>query len=525
MLQRSSSFQVVPSTVPETSNARARAESDEIRLELVGFSSRRGTLRQTDFSILPGKVGLEWAELTGNRLMHVDQVPAFTLFRFRHGEYGTHVLPDGSIHTGGLEQEMERVDAILAEHFPITIHVVHVARAEREPYQFKLPHWRGKIHVHPVTLSSSRARENAELILTLLRSRNPHIVHMHEPHSELDRIIAESIPASIGLVASNHGAPVLKDVSSVPKRNPLSKFVERYRHHRKRFGIKDSLALTATDSLQFLERRLRGHNVSTVKVNHEALKHGHRVYHAFNLSAVSKAGQGNLHNVPSVVVHPPVDPEFFSPERVPEGADRDLRASLAIDDDCPLVLYHARICAQKGQSYLPQVIARVRKSFQGPFKVVLIGPETEEGALQRLHEEIRRYGQEDAFIVTGGGSQEFIRDLLGISTLCLFPSFNEGLGLTAVEAQLMKVPIIAHDIGGIPEVVRHGVTGSLIQPGDVEGFAREISTLLNSPQLRTEYGQRGRDLMLREFDPRGIALQVLERLYLPQLLNIGRFKI
>lgn len=499
--------------------------ADAIQLELVGLPARRQTFRQTDFSILPGEVGLDWAAFLGNRLIHADRVPAFTLFRFRQGEYGTRLLADGGIDTGGLQQEMERVDATLAEHFPVTIHVAYVAKSDREPYQISPPHWRGSICVHPISFSSGRVSENADSVLRLLSECAPDVVHLHDPHNELDREIAERIPESIGVVASNHGAPVPATAVPAARRSYVGKFIERYGEHRKKTGMTDSLALTVADTLQFLERRIRGISSVTHKVNNEALKHGHGIYHAFNLSAVSEAGKGNLNNFPSVVVHPPVDSDFFSPERVSPHANHELRYSLKLHDDRPLLLYHARICLQKGQAYLPQVIAEAKRTLQEPFTVVLVGPESEAGAVDRLHREIRRFGQEDSFVVTGGKSQTYIRDLLGISRLCLFPSFNEGLGLTAVEAQLMKVPVIAHAVGGIPEAVRHGVTGSLVAPGDVKGFAREICHLIDSPTLCAEYGHHGRELMIREFDPRRIAVQILERLYLPQLLNTGRVSI
>lgn len=473
--------------------------------------------------MLPGDVGLEWAQLfpEHRRLISAGRVPPFTLFRFRQGEYGSRTLADGSVDTGGLQQHMLTMDRALAEVIPVSIHSVFTTDEPRASFQIKEPYWRGSITVHPICPSADW-KKAIHTIRELLAEINPDLVHIHHPHNAIDRAIIDGLPKDIGVVASYHGAPAPVSITAPGKRGYLEKLLGRYGEYRETLAISPALYQTIVDSVDFVSRRLLGIDLGAQRACSAALRHGHGTYQVHNLSAVSQAGQQDLASFPSIVVHPPVDTDFFSPERVTEQVRTELRRLLGVPEGRPIFSYHARICPDKGQACLPEVIAEVRKLTDVPFSVVLVGPEYEVGALEHLKTEIARYGQADSFILMSGRSQEFIRDLLSISTLCLFPSFNEGLGRTAVEAQLMKVPVIAHDVGGIPEVVRHKATGCLVKPRDTLNFAREICTLLASPELRSEYGQNGRAFMINEFDYRSIAARVLENLYLPQLFNTRR---
>ncbi len=70
----------------------------------------------------------------------------------------------------------------------------------------------------------------------------------------------------------------------------------------------------------------------------------------------------------------------------------------------------------------------------------------------------------------------------------LFPSHSEALGFAALEAGLATLPVIASNVGGIPEVISDGETGILIPVGDAAACARALSTLLTNPELGTKLG-------------------------------------
>lgn len=70
--------------------------------------------------------------------------------------------------------------------------------------------------------------------------------------------------------------------------------------------------------------------------------------------------------------------------------------------------------------------------------------------------------------------------LLSECSAFILPSYNEGLPMVIIEAMACEIPIISTPVGGIPEVIIEGVTGYLIEPGDIAAISRKLSTVLNS---------------------------------------------
>ena len=85
-----------------------------------------------------------------------------------------------------------------------------------------------------------------------------------------------------------------------------------------------------------------------------------------------------------------------------------------------------------------------------------------------------------------------VRPWLRKATLLVAPSLSEGLGMAVVEAMAMGCPVVASKVGGLVEVVVHGETGFLVQPGSVPLLANQVIDLLNSPERRARLGLEGR---------------------------------
>ena len=105
------------------------------------------------------------------------------------------------------------------------------------------------------------------------------------------------------------------------------------------------------------------------------------------------------------------------------------------------------------------------------------------------------------------GKQLDIDSVLACSDLFLLPSATESFGLAALEAMAHKVPVIASRVGGLPEVVRHGVDGYLEPLGDINAMAQDVLTLLRDPALRLRMGLSARDRALTTFDEAPIVDQ------------------
>src|SRR5205823_12564085 len=76
---------------------------------------------------------------------------------------------------------------------------------------------------------------------------------------------------------------------------------------------------------------------------------------------------------------------------------------------------------------------------------------------------------------------------------------SELLGLVLLEAMASGTPVVCSRLGGLPEVVQHGVTGFLVEPGDVDELHDRIATLLTDARLAARMGSRARELVLDRF--------------------------
>ncbi|MDQ6770402.1 MAG: glycosyltransferase [Gemmatimonadota bacterium] len=90
------------------------------------------------------------------------------------------------------------------------------------------------------------------------------------------------------------------------------------------------------------------------------------------------------------------------------------------------------------------------------------------------------------------------------------PSVEEGLGLVAVEALLCETPVVAFDSGGLRDVVQHGSTGLLVQPGDGPALTKTLDDLLTSDGRGRDLGRAGRLYALSAFAPESAARRYAE---------------
>jgi glycosyltransferase involved in cell wall biosynthesis len=79
----------------------------------------------------------------------------------------------------------------------------------------------------------------------------------------------------------------------------------------------------------------------------------------------------------------------------------------------------------------------------------------------------------------------------------------------AVEAMLVGRAVVASDVGGLRDVVQHGVTGLLVPPGDPGALAAALDSLLDDPQTRRRMGEAGR-LQARRFEAAALVPRVVE---------------
>jgi starch synthase len=213
------------------------------------------------------------------------------------------------------------------------------------------------------------------------------------------------------------------------------------------------------------------------------------------------------------VVKNGIDTEAWYPAEI-DPADSVL-TELGVDPNRPVVAFVGRITRQKGVAHLVAAAHRFAPDTQ---LVLCAGaPDTPEIAA-----EVAAAVQELSAARTGGfWVREMlpigkIREILSAATVFVCPSVYEPLGIVNLEAMACATAVVASDVGGIPEVVDNGVTGTLVHydAQDPAGFeaalADAVNDLVADPDRAAQYGRAGRQRCIDEFSWAYIAEQTLE---------------
>ncbi|MFI5396485.1 MAG: glycosyltransferase [Candidatus Binatia bacterium] len=203
-----------------------------------------------------------------------------------------------------------------------------------------------------------------------------------------------------------------------------------------------------------------------------------------------------------VVIPSGVDCERFQPL-----AAGDYKARVGLDRKRPVVGIITRMRVRKGVEEFLRAMVLVRKRHPGV--QVAIGGEVEiDAALRAVVEEGRI--ENDLHLL---GRRSDMPEVLSAFDLFVLSSHDEGMSNAILEAMAMEKPVVATDVGGTGEVVRHGHSGLLVPPKDPEALAAAISEVLAQPMRAREMGRLGRRIVQEEFSAQAMVRQ-MERLYL-----------
>ena len=198
-----------------------------------------------------------------------------------------------------------------------------------------------------------------------------------------------------------------------------------------------------------------------------------------------------------------VDLSVFSQKAVSVKARREMRASLGMSPDAPVVTMASRLLYDKGVVEYVEA-ARVVRARRPDAVFVLAGapdPVNPESVATQDLEEWRESGD-----VLTPGHVNNVPCLLAVSDVVVLPTYYpEGIPRSLIEAAAMGRPIVATDIPGAAEVVEDGVNGTLVPPRNAAALAAAIEVLLGDAELRARYGEAGRRKAEREFDERVVA--------------------
>lgn len=168
------------------------------------------------------------------------------------------------------------------------------------------------------------------------------------------------------------------------------------------------------------------------------------------------------------------------------AAIHELRKALALEPAAPILVTVASLTAEKNHAMLLDVADRLRGRAPDA-RLVWVGEGPERAALEHA----RRARGLDR-LVHLIGRRDDAPALIAGATLMLVASRHEGFCTAALEAQALGVPVIATRVGGLPEVVRDGETGILVEPGSAGTMADAIVRVLTAPGRRAAMGEAGR---------------------------------
>jgi glycosyltransferase involved in cell wall biosynthesis len=202
------------------------------------------------------------------------------------------------------------------------------------------------------------------------------------------------------------------------------------------------------------------------------------------------------------VVYPGVDLERFCHKTDSEEARRTLLHRWGIPSSSRLIGLIGRLEPEKGQAdFLRLMLGLLRKTDR--ITLLMIGEGTQRAALEQYIED-----HDLVPYVRLLGFQADMPRILSALDLVVAPSRWEGFGLAVVEAMAMAKPVIAHAVGGLPEIITDGWDGLLIPPHDGDRWLEAISSMLQDDPQCMAFGQRARTTVEHRFS----ATQMVARI-------------
>jgi len=178
------------------------------------------------------------------------------------------------------------------------------------------------------------------------------------------------------------------------------------------------------------------------------------------------------------------------PEPYPQG---DLRAELGLDPQTPVIGTAAVLAERKGHKYLFDAVRTLKERF--PRIRLLVAGEGPQGS--ELRELAARLGLDKEIIFLGFRGD--VPQLLNTLDVFVLASLKEGLGVALLEAACAGRPIVATNVGGIPEIVKDGETGLLVPPADSRSLAERLAYLIEHPEQARNLGSNARAFVRGRF--------------------------
>ncbi len=180
--------------------------------------------------------------------------------------------------------------------------------------------------------------------------------------------------------------------------------------------------------------------------------------------------------------------------------DYDFRRRFAMDNE-KIILFIGRLVYEKGiqtlVSAMPKILANYHDS-----KLIIAG---KGGMLDELKAQVNSLGLGNKVYFTGHLASKDVQKMYKCADVSVFPSTYEPFGIVALEAMLSGTPVVVSDIGGLNEIVDHGINGMKSYAGNANSLADSILSLLFDPKLCDTVTQNAKAKVKAEYNWTKIA--------------------
>jgi glycosyltransferase involved in cell wall biosynthesis len=175
--------------------------------------------------------------------------------------------------------------------------------------------------------------------------------------------------------------------------------------------------------------------------------------------------------------------------------------------DTPIITCSSRLSNEKGIDILIKAFALIVKQFPNTI-LKIAGDGDQKAKLEQLIIELKL---NDCVIFLGHQTRKILNAEFEDAWIHIVPSIcEEGFGLTAAEAMMRSTAVIASDLGGLSEIVDHGISGYLIPPNDQTALENNVITLLGDKNKAIQMGIIGRKKALEKFSTETCAQNFLD---------------
>lgn len=204
------------------------------------------------------------------------------------------------------------------------------------------------------------------------------------------------------------------------------------------------------------------------------------------------------------VLHNSIDPGYAA--AVSERDVSELRARLGITDRDKVILSVGRLSREKGHTDLVKALKYlVDQPSQVNAKLVIVGDGPERPRIERTAAAL---GIQDRIILAGRAGDA--RPYFALADVFALPSHSEGSPNVLLEAMAAGVPVVATNVGGVPEIVTHNVSALLVRPHDPQSIAASIGLALADLELARGLTARARDQVITRHSPENRLLSLVK---------------